>query len=321
MSTNLKWKDKLLSSSFPLEYEAMKLLVQGEFSVSSEFVYSRNDGEIRKDFSVDIDAMSFTPFGNENEITSTARLLVECKYRKTGTSWLFLLDPNQPDYSPFTLGNTIRSIDNFSTTMLPANCVVPFDENIPMCFKGVEIDTINASAHDSQIRHGLSQLQYALPALFEQEINSSSFPHPDPAIPFFICPILLTNAPLYIARDEFSMSSVTEAKELDQIATEAPYLVTYRDISPDFTKHCIDKFDATLQFDLEYLGKIGNYRKTKGEYDHQLPINIIKSLKLGQTSDLKTYFTQYIVCNWGSFPSLITEIKASITNAMSSANK
>jgi hypothetical protein len=313
MSTNQKWKDKLLSSSFPLEYEAMKTLAKYGFSISSEFTYSRLDGNVKKDFSVDIDALAFTPFGNENDVTGSARLLVECKYRKTGTNWLFLPDPNEPGYSPFTLGQTIRAVDNFSKDILSPNCVVSFDENenLPFCFKGVEIDTVNSSAHDAQIRHGLSQLQYALPALFEHEIMFSG------EQPFFICPIMLTNAPLYVANDDFSMLSVLGTSKIDDIAKKVPYLVTYHDISPDFTHHCINEFDSNLQYNLGELEEVEKFREAQGEYDHCLPIQLIESLISGQTSTLKGYFTQYIVCNWEHFPELIEDIKKGISEAMS----
>ncbi|MEK2144736.1 hypothetical protein WOC23_22370 [Vibrio parahaemolyticus] len=84
-----KWKDKLLSSSFPLEFEAMKELSKDGFSVSSEFAYSRLDGDTRKDFSVDIDALCFTPFESEDDVTGSVHLLVECKYRKMGQNGYF----------------------------------------------------------------------------------------------------------------------------------------------------------------------------------------------------------------------------------------
>ncbi|HCG7916523.1 TPA: hypothetical protein NJ492_004466 [Vibrio parahaemolyticus] len=307
-----KWKDKLLSSSFPLEFEAMKELSKDGFSVSSEFAYSRLDGDTRKDFSVDIDALCFTPFENEDDVTGSVHLLIECKYRKKGTKWLFLPDPNRSDYSPFTLGQTIRAIDNFSYDVLPPNCVVPFDEKegLEFCFKGVEVDTANASAHDGQIRHGLSQLQYALPPLLTHSIMFGS------NIPFFICPILLTNAPLYVANKDFSMVLVQESNEIENMAKEVPYLVTYQDVSPDFTQHCVSEFNANFKYSFEELESIGAFRLSEGEYEHQLPIPLVKSLTTGELSTLKGYFTQFIVCNWDHFPTLISDIKANISMAM-----
>jgi len=319
MAHNQKWKDKLLSSSFPLEFEAMRCLADKGFSVSSEFSYSRLDGDIQKDFSVDVEAMAFTPFGEENNLTGTVSLLVECKYRKEGTSWLFLPDPNDPEFSPFTLGRTIRAVDNFSKDILIPNSVVSFDENLPLCFKGVEVDLLNASAHDKEIKHGLNQLHYALPSMLAREINSSSWASPDPSQPFFICPILLTTAPIYLAKNSFSIDLVKDSSGIDEIANRVPYLVTYHDVSPDFIRHCVREFSDNLVFDVEHLKDIGSYRLSKGEYEHLLPLNVIESLLSGRVSELKSYFTQYIVCDWQHFPELIDNLKTSINFAMSGA--
>lgn len=323
MKSSGKWKDKLLSSSFPLEYEAMKILVEKGFSVSSDFSYSRLDGDIIKDFSVDIEALAFTPFEDQNDITSTVRLLVECKYRKDGIAWIFLPDPNDASFSPFTMGHTIRAVDCFSRDILSPNSMVSFDggEDVVFCFKGVEVDTVNPSAHDAQIKHGVNQLHYALPVMLEKEINNNSCPQPDPARPFFIVPILLTNAELYVAEDGFSMRLVKEAGSLDNIAFRAPYVVTYNDISPDFESHCAAIFEDEFFFDAEYLSEIGNYRSSKGEYENCLPLNVIESLESNRMFELKRYFTQYIVCNWDSFPELVDDIKNTVLTAIKDVDR
>ena len=321
MANSQKWKDKLLSSSFPLEFEAMRCLADKGFYVSSDFSYSRLDGGTQKDFSVDVEARAFTPFGEENNLTGTVHLLVECKYRKDGTSWLFLPDPNEPEFSPFTIGQTIRAVDNFSKNVLAPNSVVLFDENLPFCFKGVEIDLINASAYDKEIKHGLNQLHYALPSLLVSEINSSTWASIDPGRPFFICPILLTTAPIYLAKDSFSVDLVKASSELIEIADRVPYLITYQDVSPDFIQHCIREFSDKLVFDVEHLNDLGSYRLSKGEFEHLLPLNIIESLISGRLSALKSYFTQYIVCDWQHFPELIDNLKKSISFAMSGVEK
>ncbi|MGE4533204.1 hypothetical protein [Halomonas sp.] len=318
MKSNSKWKDKLLSSSFPLEYEAMKILVEKGFSVSSEFSYSRLDGDVVKDFSVDIEALAFAPFSDPNDITGTVRLLVECKYRKDGVAWLFLPDPNDPSFSPFVMGHTIRAVDCFSKDILSPNSMVPFDDrgNVVFCFKGVEVDTLNPSAHDAQIKHGVNQLHYALPVMLEKEINNNSFPQSDPAKPFFIVPILLTNAELYIADEEFSMRLVMENDSLDDIAFRAPYVITYNDISPDFESHCTAVFENGIFFDAEYLSEIGSYRSSEGEYENCLPLNVIESLESNRMFEMKRYFTQYIVCSWDGFPELVEDIKNTISTAL-----
>lgn len=81
MSGSKKWKSKLLSSSFPLEYEVAKSLVAEGFSVSFDFTYCRNDNGTLKDFSVDILGVGEPPFLDPNQSDADLDLLIECKYR------------------------------------------------------------------------------------------------------------------------------------------------------------------------------------------------------------------------------------------------
>jgi hypothetical protein len=190
----MKWKDKLLSSGVPLEYQISRILTEHHFSVSSEYKYLRLDLESGhdKEFSVDISALGFTPFNDENECDSSVHLLVECKYRHEFKGWCFFPETNQPDYSNFTLGRTIRVIDEFSYWQIDSNSTVPFDENLDCCFKGVEIDFKNDIVTDSDIQRGLSQLQYALPRLFIESILYGG------GEPVFLVPILVTSCKLYL---------------------------------------------------------------------------------------------------------------------------
>ncbi|TOB48932.1 hypothetical protein, partial [Vibrio parahaemolyticus] len=70
------------------------------------------------------------------------------------------------------------------------------------------------------------------------------------------------------------------------------------------------------KYSFEELESIGAFRLSEGEYEHQLPIPLVKSLTTGELSTLKGYFTQFIVCNWDHFPTLISDIKANISMAM-----
>src|SRR5689334_5977999 len=87
-----KWKEILLSSSFPLEFDTAKVLSSHEFYVGPEYKYSRQNEHGRIiDFSVDILAESWWPFTTKSRKISID-ILVECKYRnrRAGSSWLFL---------------------------------------------------------------------------------------------------------------------------------------------------------------------------------------------------------------------------------------
>ena len=54
-----KWKDCLLSSSLPFEFEIAKLLASAGFFISADYTYSRTDAGVTKDFSVDIEASGY----------------------------------------------------------------------------------------------------------------------------------------------------------------------------------------------------------------------------------------------------------------------
>lgn len=205
MSASNKWKSKLVSSSFPLEFEVAKKLVKHGFSITADYVYARNDSGVIKDFSVDLAATAYLPFSNPNSINSKISLLVECKQRHQNVKWLFFPDPNRPNLSPFTLGYTIRAVDEFSRKFFKPNTTVEVDIDVPCCYKGVEIDEGNnnksdqqkdndkqkdtSRVYDSELKHGVSQLQYALPRL-SSDLVLINFDE----LPFLICPILLTTS-------------------------------------------------------------------------------------------------------------------------------
>jgi hypothetical protein len=107
-----KWKSRLASSGVPLEFEAAKILAKKRFAVSADYTYARDDAGVVKDFSVDLEASGFTPFGNPNSITSSVSILVECKYRLPSTRWLFLPDPNYY-YTSLVVGHTLNAVYEF----------------------------------------------------------------------------------------------------------------------------------------------------------------------------------------------------------------
>ena len=172
MSEPGKWKSKLLSSSVPMEYEVARVLVERGFAVDADYSYARDDAGITKGFSVDIRATGYPPFRG-NKLLTTIELLVECKHRHRSNKWLFFRDPNTEDMSPFTLGYTIRAVDRFSPAFFSPGSTVSFDEEAIFCIKGVEVDTSNGNVHDTEIKHGLAQLQYALPRLLTDSIRST----------------------------------------------------------------------------------------------------------------------------------------------------
>ncbi len=253
-----KWKDKLISKGIPLEFEAARILIANGFLVTADYTYARDDFGQLKDFSVDIHAEIDTPFKKSKEWTGILNLLVECKQRNPNVRWLFLPDINERDLSPIKFGETLRVVDNFTySSFIPIQSTSEFDKDVSFCYKGVEIDEKTGNVWDSEIRHGISQLKYALPTLLVDKITWSGR-----EVPFLFCPILLTNSKLMILNNDVTTDDVQETSSLNAIAKTVPYLFLYSEAGPDFRRHCIKECK-----DLSNLnwGEVDKYRMERKE--------------------------------------------------------
>ena len=310
MSKSSKWKSNLISSSLPLEFETARLLVSMGFLIDADFTYARNDSGVIKDFSVDLNATGFPPFSDPNEIHATLELLIECKQRRPNIHWLFLPDPNQPDFSPITLGKTIQAVDEFSWQFFPSNATVSFDKNMQFCYKGIEVNELNGDVSNSELRHGIAQLQYALPRLLTQSVLLNVGAHRDDNHPFLYCPILLTNATIFVANHDLTTTDVEKSSSIKDIAKEVKFMVFYSDYGPDFESHCQRECAPLAKFSqLKIIREIKDYRREHGEYEHRLPTRLGTSLARGERFALLSFFPQFVVCNLNHFPSLINRIK------------
>lgn len=295
-----KWKDKLISSSLPLEFEAAQILISKKFWITADYTYARtNESGISTDFSVDINANIYTPYLDPNEVTSSLELLIECKQRSPDHKWLFLPDINKGVFSPITLGRTLHAIDEFSSSFLDQNATVDFDKRGPFCYKGIEIDERTGNVHDSEIKHGISQLQYALPRLISNGIRSYS-----QEMPFFFCPILLTTSKLMILNRGVKIDGFEKMGTIEEIAKPVPYLYLYSDFGPGFQKYC--EYEFSWLKDNKSWTSLDKYRLERGEWDFQLPSNLSKALSMGRESG---YFQQFVVCSLDYFPVLLNRIK------------
>lgn len=313
-----KWKDNLLSSSLPLEFNVAKILVSKGFSVDSDFTYARNDSGIVKDFSVDIEARACAPFTDPNKIDASLTLLVECKYRSPNVKWLFMPDSNIADFSPFTLGCTIRKIDEFSSYIIDGKKTEEFDEDFPICYKGTEIDFGNQSVHDNELKHGIAQLQYALPRLFTNNVLFSLSSHAEDNVPFFFCPILLTTAELLLTKESASINEFEKLSSIDEITNKVPCLLIYSNYGPDFETHCSKECNDLAKLkEYDVIKTLeSNIRKSKyKKYDFDYPSAIGKSLASAERFQLLHNFTQFVICTYSEFPKLIDDIKKIVKSA------
>ncbi|ELC6385157.1 hypothetical protein SS49_09270 [Enterobacter hormaechei subsp. steigerwaltii] len=317
MSENKKWKEKLISSSFPLEYIVSRKLASFGIAVSNDFSYSRNDAGILKDFSIDIQGNYW-----DEECTYHLNFLIECKQRHDNNKWLFMRDPNTPDFSALTLGYTLRAIDNFTRIDLPANATIALDEDMAYAVKGVEIDTSNGNVYDSEIKHGISQLAYSLPDVIIKNIAGCINSHPEDNLPFFIVPILVTTSELYLTRDEFSTENIRGAQDLSDIADLVPYLVIENQHTPGFGMHRVQRFSSFKYFlESEQLHIINDIRKKHENPPFLLPEQRLLDLIHQPHLPFNEYFSQIIVCSLQNLEPLIDKIIEIANDALLKSKK
>ncbi len=321
----MKWKDKLLSSSLPLEYEVAKMLAGQGFSINFDYAYKRLDAVLEKEFSIDIQSLAWYPFRHKAGIKMGIDILVECKYRNPNVSWLFLHDLNLKDYSNFSTYGPIKMVDEFSEVV--AKKGVKKISDCQICLKGMEINTQNGEVHDTGIAHGISQLVYALPSVLYQRIFASLVDHLSEVRPFILCPILVTTAPLRIIKPEFSIAEVMNASELNDISYEVPYLSMYNSMYPSFGAHCKEIFKNIIsegkQDRFEHFKSLRKLPKDKdnlpllSEWRSQ-PELLLLDLQLGHVGNI---FRETLICNFNHLPSLLKHLKSSIEHAGKSLTK
>lgn len=314
----MKWKDKLLSSSIPLEYEMAKILAKNKFSIDLDYSYKRYDNDLEKEFSIDIKACGYYPFNMSASIKLEFDLLIECKYRNPNVSWLFIEDVNIEEFTSFSSRGVVKLIDEFSGYTIKNRGSNLLD--IRTCLKGVEINTQSGDVHDIGISHGINQLTYCLPQLVKQHIFGSLVGHLDDNHPYIVCPILITTADLRILNNNFSIASLNKSKSLDEISTEVPYLKFYSNVYPSFKEHCKNTFKGILDSD----------NKNRYEYFKNLRKNDLSKLidrKAGnmnsnpelllielQNSFGNDLFKETLICNFKHFPTLLKEVKKQISS-------
>lgn len=314
----MKWKDKLLSSSIPLEYEMAKILAKNKFSIDLDYSYKRYDNDLEKEFSIDIKASGYYPFNMDASIKLGFDLLIECKYRNPNVSWLFIEDVNIKEFASFSSRGVLKLIDEFSEYTIKNR--VSNLSDIRTCLKGVEINTQSGDVHDTGINHGVNQLTYCMPPLVKQHIFGSLVGHLEDNHPYIVCPVLITTADLRILNNNFSIDSLNKSKSLDEISTEVPYLKFYSDVYPSFKEHCKNTFvgilDSNSKNRYEYFKDLRKNNMDKliaGKYENinSNPELLLIELQNSFSNDL---FKETLICNLKHFPTLLKEIKKEVSS-------
>lgn len=292
-----------------------KLLVRLGFGVDADFSYGRYDGNVVKDFSVDIHAEFYPAF------SAIFELLIECKFRTPNKKWLFLPDPNKDYFTNYGLSDPIRYVDDFTLRYFGRKHSVR--TSVPITYKGTEINLTDGSVHDSDIRHGIAQLRYGLPRLLRERILENVL-MVEEANPFAFCPILVTTADIYVLRPGTSLGKVLKSSKIEQLANPVPYVLLHADYGPDFEMHCrgrefreLTRLTRELKLDEKWKYLEARRQKIKGRHgEYYLPTHLLKQLVALDRSYMNRYFTQFFVVRFSDLPLLIGDLKKSVSRTV-----
>ncbi|WP_210415750.1 hypothetical protein [Leptospira bouyouniensis] len=232
--TKKNWKQSLLKSGLPLEFEVKKQFIENNCIVSDEFTYIREDEENKlKEFSYDLDAY----FQIER---NAFKFLIECKYRSPGIKWLFL--PAPTTYLKEIHKNSfLNTVDFFIRDESPYRYeeyskLFPFTLG-PICKKGIEI--ADEKYDESSIRKAINQLAYAIIEKIIESIDSQIGDVGEVAYKFIYhhIPIIVTTANLYLINENATIQEISNANEVEEIAKETDFLIYHHDIGRDLEEY------------------------------------------------------------------------------------
>jgi hypothetical protein len=222
MKTN--WKQELLKSGLPFEYEVQECFVRKGCTVWGEFTYLREDEERVKEFSCDIDANYWKGgYGLD--------FMIECKYKVNPTKWFFLPHPYKYQ-DDLDKNDFFHPVDHFSKhsfifNQFPYSNV--FEGNLgPFCVKGTEL--FENQFLDINIRKAIHQLSYCFVNrvidCFMNQLTVSTFKNSI----FLNVPIVVTNAELYLVNENVTTDMIQSATSIEEISSKQNFLLFYNKI-------------------------------------------------------------------------------------------
>lgn len=321
MSGPHKWKQALLMSNMPLEFEAAQLLSREGFAINSDFRYGFHEGERQRDTAIDLHARLRMGLTEDDDSGIPLELLVDCAHRAPRSAGLFLPDLNPEGLSPASPGHTLRMVDQFSPFVIGAEAVLGFDQDLPLCYKGMEINLDTGEVDEGVFRRGVWRLQNPLPRLVSENIHVQLTGARHRNRPFLFCPVLLTTAELYVMRADVTLQQISDAEDVREIGTRTPYLVIYSDLSPDFKQRCASEFDRLRPLLREEKAEEIERKKARFYGNRfNLPFTILDALMAADYFYLNFFFTQFVICSNDAFPSLVRTLKRNAENALRSCD-
>lgn len=221
-----RWKNYLLKSGLPLEYEVAKIFEDKGCVGSAEYSYFRTNEENRPvEFSYDLD---YCFIGGDYFID----LMVECKYRDPSVKWLFL-PKNYGDFDEVFRTDFLNASDYFiETPKFPSIEYNLLDPLAPLCGKGIEI--LSNNFNPKSISQAISQLSYAFSGKLIDGFESQF--HNVNQISLHI-PIIVTTAELYRIKDGLTINELKNSQSLDEVASKADLLILQNSTSIELEKY------------------------------------------------------------------------------------
>lgn len=313
------WKDHLLRSGVPLEYQVARMVAEHGMSVDADFAFVRRDISGEKEWSVDIAATEFVDNRKGNVLYQNS-LLIECKYRSPEKIMLFIGDPNI-EYSPITLGRTIQAIDFHTPHHISTSAFEAMDREITFAYKGIEIHETGAVEQD--IRHAIQQLRYAIPLNIKRRIDFGINAHPSDVIPMFFANILVTNAQIRVMADGIDLKAIGRANSIEEISNAASYVGLYSDYGPDYETHFrsvfADQHEERVQSARHVGDRLALSGKELGSFDS--PTRYVEDLRSADRYLCSIFSTQFFVTSLDGLPELLKKIKSACAVAYRTKTK
>nr|WP_319997623.1 hypothetical protein [uncultured Draconibacterium sp.] len=240
MHKETKWKDFLLKSGLPLEFEIREFLSSKKCICDYDYTYLReNEANQLTEFSYDIDASYI-------EDSSTIDFMIECKYRHESTKWLFLPEKYNSHHEIFYT-SFMHPNDHFVAGERTGLYKYPH-KFAPLCSKGIELTT--QGQNPKSITQATLQLSYAMAEKytsgFSYQIDERKN-RPSQGTNFYSIPIIITTAQLFRLKENSSIESIKSSQEIEDIATKEEFIIMRSNESVHLEKYNVNIFDEFIQ--------------------------------------------------------------------------
>jgi hypothetical protein len=209
------WKESLLSSGLPLEFQVLKYLESKGCIANFEYSYLRpNETNVERQFSYDIDAA----YIKEDHFVT---FMVECKYRHPTVQWVFAPE-TYGGHHELSQNAFMHPMDHFVPAEFPFEGSFPRQLG-PACSKGIELTP--SGDNDKSITQGLNQLAFAFAPKIADAVEHQVHKLLVADIVFYHIPIIATTAELFRLRENVAIEEIKSASDIAEVTTKETCLV------------------------------------------------------------------------------------------------